>query len=153
MKLIKNNPPAGGQAFLIGILVFSFLGFLDAAYLSILHFKNAIPPCTISGCEIVLTSKFATILGVPISLIGAVFYFLLIILSVFLLTKPKDTGKLRILYIKQGIFLLTAVGFFISLILIYIQFAVIKSWCQYCVFSEIINTGLFGLAFYLRKSK
>lgn len=142
-----------GQVFPFLILVLSFLGFLDAAYLTILHFKNAIPPCTISGCEIVLTSKYAVINGVPISLIGAVFYFLLIILSVFLLTKPKDSGKLRILYVKQGIFFLTAVGFFISLILIYIQFVIIKSWCQYCIFSEILNTGLFGLAFYLRKSK
>ncbi len=128
-----------GQAFPFLILVLSFLGFLDATYLSILHFKNAFPPCTLSGCEIVLTSKFATILGIPISLIGSLFYLLLIGLCLLILTAPKK------LFLK--ILMITAAsGALVSLALIYIQFGILKSFCQYCLFSEILNILIFGLS-------
>src|SRR3990167_8415706 len=116
MKLIKNNPAMARQAFLIVILLLSFLGFWDATYLTILHYKNAFPPCTItSGCETVLTSKYATILGIPIALIGSLFYLLLIGISILLLT---DFKKIFVKILSLMIFL----GTLVSLILIYIQF-------------------------------
>lgn len=141
MKLIKSNPLLAPRSLSgVGILFLAFLGFLDAAYLSILHFKNAIPPCTISGCETVLTSKYATVLGVPISLIGSLFYLLLIGLSLLLLTNPKKI-------FEKILFLISFLGAIVSLILIYIQFAILKTYCQYCLLSEIISFLIFGLAF------
>ena len=135
MKLIKNN------FILLSIFLLSFLGFLDATYLTILHYKNAFPPCTItSGCETVLTSKYATILGVPIALIGSLFYFFLVILSVALLTSRNKT-------FEQAILIISASGFVVSLVLIYIQLVIINALCQYCVISEVISFLIFGLAF------
>ena len=142
MKLIKNNPPAGGQAFLIGILVLSFLGFLDATYLTILHYKNAIPPCTITnGCETVLTSSYATVLGIPISLLGVFYYFSVLILSLLILTNPKKI-------FEKILFSVSFLGAIVSLILIYIQFGVLKTYCQYCLLSEIISFLIFGLTIF-----
>ena len=82
----------------LGIGVLAFLGFLDAVYLTVLHYKNAIPPCTIAhGCETVLTSSYATIFGIPIALIGAGFYLtVLILLGIFLTyssSNPATAGK------------------------------------------------------------
>src|SRR5690348_14780226 len=58
-----------------GAIILSFLGFLDAAYLTILHYKNVIPPCSIAhGCETVLTSQYATLGPIPIALLGVFFY-------------------------------------------------------------------------------
>lgn len=135
MKLIKNN------SILFSILFLSFLGFLDAAYLTILHYKNAFPPCTISnGCETVLTSSYSTVLGIPISLLGAFYYLSVLILSLLILTNPKKI-------FEKILFLISFLGTIVSLILIYIQFGVLKSYCQYCVISEIISFLIFGLAF------
>lgn len=135
MKLIKNN------FILFSILFLSFLGFLDAAYLAILHFKNAFPPCTItSGCETVLTSKYATIYGIPIALLGVFYYLAVLILTLLIVTYPKKT-------FEKNLFLISLSGTVVSLVLIYIQFAILKTYCQYCLISEVISFLIFGLAF------
>ena len=79
-KVIQN--PSGYDAFKTiidaaarskvstGAVVFLFIvaliGFADASYLTVEHYRNVIPPCTTSGCETVLTSSYSTILhGFP----------------------------------------------------------------------------------------
>ncbi len=147
MKLIKNNPLAVWQALPLLILFLSFLGFLDAVYLTILHYKSAFPPCTItSGCETVLTSKYATIYGIPISLLGSVFYVLLIGLSILALTDFKKI-------FAKALFLVALSGVLVSGGLIYIQFFILKSTCQYCLFSEGVNFLLLGATFLFLKKK
>src|SRR3989344_2796051 len=63
------------------LLLLSLAGFFDSAYLTILHYKNVIPPCAIAkGCETVLTSRFSVFFGIPIALIGSLFFLALIFL-------------------------------------------------------------------------
>ncbi len=124
----------------ISIFVLSFLGFLDTTYLTILHYKNIIPPCTItSGCEMVLTSKYAIILGVPIALIGSLFYFVIIVLSTLLITNYK---KIYLNILNLFVFL----GIIVSVMLFLIQTFMLRSFCQYCFASEIISFLIFGLS-------
>lgn len=142
MNFLKNN-----KILIYATLLFGFLGFLDATYLSILHYKHAIPPCTVTnGCETVLTSSFSTIYGVPIALLGAGFYVAVIAVSILLITNPKD------LFYK-ALYLLADVGMIVSIILIYIQFGVLKAWCQYCVFSEVLSLGIFISAILIWKNQ
>lgn len=137
MKLIKNN------YILLFILLLSFLGFLDATYLTILHYKDVIPPCSLAhGCDKVLTSSFSTINGIPIALLGSVFYLLLIILSVTLIEKVRKS-------IVRAVFIMASVGTLASFFLIYIQFAVIHALCQYCLASEVITFLIFIMGIYL----
>lgn len=119
--------------------IIAFFGFIDATYLTIEHFKNVIPPCTISGCEIVLTSKFSTIFGIPIALFGSLFYLSVIILSVLILTNYKK------IYL-QMFYLLATSGITVSIVLLGLQAFVIKSFCQYCLISAATSTGIFILA-------
>jgi len=129
MKLIKNN------LFII-LLALSFLGFLDSVYLTILHYKNAFPPCSItSGCEKVLTSAYSTLGPMPLALFGSIFYLVVIVLCLFLITNYKKI-YLNILY------LVVFVGFIVSVMLFLIQAFILRSFCQYCIFSEIIATAL-----------
>lgn len=141
MNLLKNN-----RILIYATLLFGFLGFLDAVYLTILHYKNAIPPCTVTnGCETVLTSSFSTIYGVPIALLGAGFYISVIAVSLLLLTNPKA------LFYKL-LYLLADAGFIVSAILIYIQFGILKAYCQYCLFSEVLSLGIFVAAILIYKN-
>jgi len=133
MNLIKNK-----LIFYSAIL--AFLGFLDSTYLTILHFKNAIPPCTITtGCETVLTSKFASVGPIPVALLGSVFYLGIIILCTLILTNYKK------IYLNL-FFVSVIIGFLVSLGLIYIQEFLLHAFCQYCLLSEAVSTGLLILA-------
>lgn len=115
----------------------SFLGFLDATYLTVKHFQNVAPPCTIlSGCETVTTSSYAEIFGVPVALLGAIYY-----LSVFLLTIVYfDTTKEKILRTAAY---LTFVGLFATGWFLFAQAVLLDAWCLYCLGSAVTSTLLF----------
>jgi len=56
----------------VTMLVLSAIGFLDATYLTVEHYRGEIPPCAIiGGCEAVLTSPQAKIADVPVALLGS----------------------------------------------------------------------------------
>ena len=132
--------------FAIGVL--SFLGFLDATYLTVLHYKNVIPPCSVArGCETVLTSQFAMIAGVPIALIGVLYYVAVMVL-LLIWQQTKHTKWLTLLVT------LTGAGFLVGMILVGIQAFVLHAFCQYCLSSELIDFLLFDCAWWLwRKSE
>ena len=138
-----------------------FLGFLDSTYLTILHYKNVIPPCTIHGCETVLTSQFATIAGIPISLLGALYYLTVIILVGILLSTFSDRSAIsnknnelskkeeRNANIATLLVLLTGLGLLVGIFLVLLQAFVLHAFCQYCLASELIDFLLFDCAWWL----
>ena len=134
MKLIKNK-------LTLYSLILGFLGFLDSTYLTILHYKNIIPPCTVtSGCEVVLTSKYSMVGPIPISLLGTLFYLAIMAICILIITNYKEV------FVK-AFYGLVATGFLVSLILIYIQGGLLHAFCQYCLLSEIVSFGLVLMAF------
>lgn len=117
--------------------VFSFIGFLDALYLTVRHYQGLAVPCSVfEGCEIVTKSEYAIILGVPLALVGVLYY-----LGIFLLVVLyADQQKGSILRVIGHIAVL---GFIASLWFLYLQLFVIKALCIYCVISGIMATLLF----------
>jgi len=113
----------------------SAVGIVDAGYLTYEHFANSIPPCTIGGCESVLTSQYAEFYGVPISLLGLIFYVVVLILSFIATAKA-----LKLLLV------ITSAAFAASLGLIYLQLFVIEAICIYCMVSAGLSTTLFILS-------
>src|SRR3989344_6187882 len=72
------------------LLMLALFGFADATYLTIEHYLNKVPPCSIGGCETVLISQYANILGMPVSLLGAIYYlFITIFIFIYLDTKRE----------------------------------------------------------------
>jgi uncharacterized membrane protein len=132
---------------LISFLALSFLGFFDAAYLTVEHYTNQIPPCSlVDGCEEVLTSEYSEVLGIPISLLGALYYLALFILTVAYL----DTNQYKIIKLAAK---LTFIGIVASTILLYLQVFVIKALCLYCIISAITSTVLFVLGIFVLRCK
>lgn len=124
------------------IIALSFLGFLVATYLSILHYKNAIPSCSITqGCEIILTSKFATFANIPISLIGSAYYLAVIVLSLIFIESKQE-------FILKLIFIIIFLGAVFALGLILVQIFILKATCQYCLVSDFISLILLGIVFF-----
>ena len=118
-------------------LIIALIGFADATYLTIEHYQGRIPPCSItSGCEKVLTSSYSTLFGIPTSLLGDLYY-VVILIGLFAYFESKSTKILK------WTFLFTTVGFGFSLWFIYLQVFVIGSYCLYCLGSAATSTILF----------
>jgi uncharacterized membrane protein len=132
-RFLNNNK------FIFYSLILAFLGFLDSAYLTISHYKNIIPPCTIHGCDTVLTSSFSMIGPIPLALLGALFYLGMMVLCLLILVEGMKQ-VLKLFYIGA------IWGFVFSVFLFLLQWLVIKSFCQYCLLSEVIAAGILILA-------
>ena len=122
---------------LLLLLLISILGFADASYLAAKFYQGKVPPCSIvSGCEEVTTSQYATILGVPVSLTGALYYLAFIILLVVYLDRGKDA------FFRAAAWL-SVFGFLFSLWLLSAQLFLIGAICLYCLFSFTTSTVIF----------
>lgn len=116
----------------------AIVGLVDSIYLTIHHYTAEPVPCSITnGCEMVLTSPYATIAGIPIAIFGAVAY-----LDAFIFALAWATGKswARWLYGLQ-----TAAMAAVSIWLIYVQAAKINAFCQFCLLSAATSITLFAI--------
>lgn len=122
-----------------GFLVVSLLGFIDATSLTVDHYTSATLPCTLThACQIVTTSAYSEIKGIPVALLGSLYY-----LGIFLITCLFfETKSEKLFRIVSSI---TAVGFLASIWFVSLQFFVLHAICQYCMISAGTSTILFAL--------
>ncbi len=126
-------------------LVTSFAGFADSVYMSIIHLKGELPSCSvIEGCVEVAISSYSTIGPVPVALLGAGFYTLMLVMGILWLDIRKS-------WIFAYAPYLTVPAFLFSLWLLYLMVFVIESLCMYCLISSLSTTLLLFLSFRLRK--
>ena len=130
-----------------GFIVVSLIGFLDATYLTTKHYLRTPINCSVfNGCEEVTTSKYSTVAGIPVALLGAIYYLTIFILGIAYV----DTKKEALAYFAAR---LTLIGFIVSLWLVYLQFFVLHALCLYCLVSAVTSTTLFVLGFFVLRLK
>lgn len=118
-------------------------GFIDATYLSVKTLTGGGVKCFVGqNCDKVLLSPFAHLFGLPVSLLGAVFYLAVFLSAVYWLEAENKA-------IFKIIFPLTWLGFLFSIYLLSVQAFVLKSFCSYCVVSAVIASSLFIYSVYL----
>ena len=119
--------------------VVALIGLGDAIYLIIHHLTGEQVPCSIvAGCEMVLTSSYATIAGVPLAAFGAIAYFVafsLAILAAF--GNSKAWFLFGIQVVLMSLF---------TLWLLYLQAFVIGAFCQFCLLSALVTFTLLIIA-------
>src|SRR5262249_47071050 len=122
------------------IALFSFIGMIDALYLSMK--RNAGPiPCHIThGCTDVLTSKYSAVLGVPLSWLGLAFY--LTIFSMAVLKVFEDESN-PVEFPLKVVFYLSGLALIISAMLVGIQAFILKAFCEYCLLSASLVLIIF----------
>jgi uncharacterized membrane protein len=119
-----------GLRFVLGALAVA--GLLISAYLTWTHIVGAAPVCIrgSGGCETVQSSRYATILGIPVATLGAVAYLGLLFSAVL----RGEAG------VYLG-FLIALVGAFFSAYLTYLEVFVIRALCQWCLASAAVMVG------------
>jgi len=118
----------------------ALLGFLVALYLWM--WKAGLlgaMVCGTGGCEVVQTSRYAEFLGVPVALIGAAGYLSLLVVGLAGLQPAwlERRGPTLLLLALSG------VGVAFTAYLTYLEAAVIRAWCRWCVASAVIITAIF----------
>ena len=132
------------KAILVGL--FSFLGLMDASYLAAKHYTGTIPPCAIvKGCEVVTTSQYATVGGISVALLGAIYYLAVLVISIVIIDTKSDR-------LKKFLARFSVIGLLASIWFISLQLFVIKALCLYCLASAFSSTAIFLTAFFLRKT-
>jgi len=151
--LQNNIAPRWATIFLV---VFALIGFCDATYLTIDHYQNVAPPCFVGSCEVVLTSAYSTVAGIPVSIFGVAYYlFVLIALFTFInSTTDPVTGKKNVRAYHAAL-AVTPIGFLASLYFFILQAFVLHHFCQYCLLSATTSTLLFitAICLYLRRKR
>ena len=112
------------------------LGFADSVFLTYEHYALTSYGCPISpwiNCLAVTTSKYSEIWGVPLSLLGSLYYAVLF----FFLMKSKEK------MFRHFFILVSSFGVLFSLYLIYIQMFAIGLFCLYCLASALISFLIF----------
>jgi|SRR6185369_16600031 uncharacterized membrane protein len=129
------------RATAIGVV--AFLGMVDALYLTVMRGVHV--PCSVTGgCNEVLTSPYSEIFGIPLSMIGLVFYFTVFCLAVL---DAFEIGQLL-----RYVFWLALPAFVITLVLLYLQAFVILHFCQYCLASAAFVSTIFLISAWPRRA-
>ncbi|MBI3989849.1 MAG: vitamin K epoxide reductase family protein [candidate division NC10 bacterium] len=133
-----------GRALIGGMILFSLFGLGDSAYLTWKHVQEASPFCPRGGCNLVLSSHYAEVWGIPLSLIGALGYGIILALSLwaYLAEEPEVRKALSLALV------FSIIGFLVSLVLVYLQLFVLKSICIFCIASALTMTTIFLLTLF-----
>jgi len=128
------------------MFILSFLGFLNALYLTFGYFYGSNLVCFLAnnGCQKVLEGNYSQFLGLPIPLLGSIFFLTLLFFIFYFIRFQKLIDLLKSLII---------IGFIFSVYLLYLQAFVVKSWCIFCLFSAFICFSIFILMFFLKRGK
>ena len=123
-------------------MVLAFCGLSDSLYLTQNEMSNTPLLCSVqnlSGCNIVATSQYANLFGIPLAEYGALFYAFIFIAAALEIV-IFDQLLRRML---QGFSL---IGILISIYLTFIEVYVIHALCIYCIASALIALLIFIFA-------
>ena len=122
-------------------IVLTVLGLLVSIYMTIYKVTNNESMCIGSGgCSIVNASGYSEVRGIPVAVFGVLGY-LSILALVYLENKSEffqtNGGMLQ--------FAVTLAGFLFTVWLIYVEVALIKAYCPFCITSQVAMTIIFIL--------
>jgi uncharacterized membrane protein len=123
------------------ILVFTTIGFLDAAYLTYVHYFNLGALACFgahsghSSCLTVQSSSWAKVAGIPVALLGLLGY---VGLFASYVVADRLDGELG----RAAGFGIALIGFGFSMYLTYRELFTIHAICEWCVGSAVCMTVL-----------
>ena len=122
-------------------IVLTVLGLLVAIYMTIYKVTNNESMCIGSGgCSIVNASGYSEVYGIPVAAVGVLGY--LSILAVFFLERNPGFFQTNGSMLQ---FALTLTGFLFTVWLIFVEVALLKAYCPFCITSQVMMTLIFTL--------
>ena len=118
------------------------LGLAVSIYMTIYKVLNADAMCLGSGdCSTVNASRYSEVNGIPVAVFGILGYMSILGVHFF---------ENRNRFFKQNsalmIFGMALTGFIFTVWLVYVEFAILKAFCPFCVTSQTAMTIIFMIA-------
>ena len=120
---------------LVGLLVATYLWLYKIGVIGELQ-------CGTGGCEVVQTSRYADLLGIPVAFYGVAGYAVLFVLGLAGL-QPARAGDRRLAVLVAA---LATAGFAFTLYLTSLELLVLHAICRWCIGSAAIMTAIWVLA-------
>jgi uncharacterized membrane protein len=134
-KIVSSQSSRPILAIRIAIPILSLLGMSISSYLTYVHYKEVSPICLpIAPCDAVLSSPYAAIWGIPLSLLGLLMYVLLAVLGFWLLREKKQGQTL----IALVTYTLALSGTLFTAYLYYLEIFVIRAFCTWCIATSLV---------------
>jgi uncharacterized membrane protein len=132
------------------IAVLAVLGLGVSGYLLYEHYCAPIA-CIGTGCALVDASPYSEIFGVPLSALGLLSYGAILGLSLGGVRphphlRPRLHGGPGAWPLFLGIFGIALTGVLFSAYLTYVELAIIRAVCSWCVTSAVLITAIFAIA-------
>ena len=125
-------------------IILAIGGAVDSAYLAWLKITGSVAACSnIGDCEAVNSSRYAEIAGIPIAVLGLLGYLAILAVILLELRRPGWSEGLRLAF-----FGFTLAGTLYSIYLTYVEVAILRAICPFCVVSAVIMLGLFIIALF-----
>lgn len=112
------------------VIVIALAAFGLSLYLAITKYLGYAVPCDITkGCEVVLSSKYSELFGLPLAVWGVVFY-----------TSVVVSALLANHYVvfKRILTAILSLGGVAAIVFLSIQFFLLHKVCQYCLITDAI---------------
>lgn len=118
------------------------IGLAIAVYLTTVHFAQGEVYCLgVSGCDEVNKSPYSEVAGLPVSLLGSLLYAALIGVLWAEASERLKPGEARPL-----LFGMALSGVLYYAYLTYVEVAILRAICIWCVASAVITAAIFVLA-------
>lgn len=115
----------------------ALIGLAISAYLTYVHYNPDALVCGTGGCDIVQTSQYSTIFGIPIAIFGIVL-FVTLIAGLVIREFRADWADM----ISTGILMMLTAAVLYWIYLTYLELNVIHAICQWCVATSIVTLVL-----------
>lgn len=119
-------------------LLLGLAGVGIGAYLVWVHYDLDALVCGLGDCEVVQTSSYAEVFGIPIAILGLLMYVALVTLTLARLLRPA-----LLVPASMAALAITGAGTLYSAWLTWVEIEVLEAICQWCVASAIVTTVLF----------
>lgn len=118
----------GEDGLRVALAAVSVLGLALAVYLTVVRFSGGDLACVVGGgCEVVQNSEYATLLGIPVPVLGIVGY------AGFLVSAAIAGPPGRALGLFNGLVAAAFSGW-----LTYVEAFILRAWCTWCVASAVL---------------
>lgn len=115
------------------------IGLLVSIYMTIYKVTSNDALCLGSGdCSTVNASRYSEVYGIPVATVGIAGYFAILLIHWY---EKRDK-----FFEKNGpmlVFGMALTGFLYTLYLIYVEFAILKAYCPFCLASQSAMTLIF----------
>jgi len=125
----------------VWLLVLAFIGMGITIYIHHIKRTGKKTVCLIGkGCNTVIHTKYANLFGLPLEVLGFVYYASVALLTILFFTGISMIGAFSIFSI---LLLLATLALLFTIYLDCIQGVVLKMWCQYCLASALVTLLIF----------